>query len=212
MRLLYNTDQKCKYLWYNVALYLTILYGSIFYSMLSIDTIDLFTSDCGLGACTKNDFFTQEKRLSILNLSQCILSLLVLKIGGNAIYKIFIPMSESITVNIIYMLSKLFKKINFIKQSAGSPGSSEIYIACSSISKMRHLSEEMEKKYLLNCLKNNNSDNAIFSIDQMDEMFILQIQSVSNKFVESQVKTLNRSFFYFYHSCSNFLHSVVFLL
>ncbi|MCJ7638180.1 MAG: SAM-dependent methyltransferase, partial [Nitrososphaeraceae archaeon] len=51
-------------------------------------SVDLFTSDCGLGAISKSDFFDQEKRLSILNFAQCLIALLVLRIGGNAVFKV----------------------------------------------------------------------------------------------------------------------------
>ena len=157
-------------------------------------TLDLFTSDCGLGATSKSDFFDQEKRLSILNFSQCLIALTTLKIGGNAVFKVFIPLVESITVSVLFLLMKHFKNVYFIKQSAGSPGSSEIYVIA--LNKTRHLEDDL-KNYLYDCLKNFDSNNALFPKETFDSKFINQIEAIGVKFAEDQIDTMNRSTFYY---------------
>lgn len=157
-------------------------------------TVDLFTSDCGLGAISKSDFFDQEKRLSILNFAQCLIALLTLKIGGNAVFKVFVPLSESITVSILYLIMKHFKTVSFVKQSAGSPGSSEIYMIA--LGKVKHLDDDL-RDYLFDCLKNFNSDCALFPKEMYDSKFINQVEHIGAKFTEDQIDTLNRSTFYY---------------
>ena len=130
--------------------------------------------------------------MSHLNYSQCLISLLTLKIGGNGVYKIFLPLAESITVSIIYLLVKHFEHIYFVKQSAGSPGSSEIYMIA--INKLHHLDNE---EYLLYCFENFNNNLALFPKEIYDEYYLLQMHRISKDFVDKQIETLNRSIFYY---------------
>ena len=151
--------------------------------------IDVFTSDCGLGA---NEDFEQECSLSFLSISQLILGLLVLKIGGHLVCKIFIPFTKPLTLSILYIYTMYFEKIHIIKQASGSLGSSEVYII--GINKKEHLSE-YNKQTLLNVLENIDMDKSLF--DNFQDLFIDEINEISKTFIKIQEEYLNRSFFYY---------------
>ena len=151
--------------------------------------IDVFTSDCGLGA---NEDFEQECSLSFLSISQLILGLLVLKIGGNLVCKIFIPFTKPLSISILYIYTMYFEKIHIIKQASGSLGSSEVYII--GLNKKEHLLEH-NKQILLNVLENIDMNKSLF--DNFPLLFINEINETSQTFIKIQEEYLNRSFFYY---------------
>jgi hypothetical protein len=89
---------------------------------------------------------------------------------------------------------KHFNKVYFVKQSAGSPGSSEIYVVA--LDKFRHLDDKL-RDYLYDCLKNFNSDHALFPKEIYDSKFLNQVENVGARFAEDQIDTLSRSTFYY---------------
>lgn len=157
------------------------------------ESIDFISSDCGLGSCEQADFFDQEKRLSILNFAQCFISLLVLRQGGNAALKIFLPMAESCTISFIYLMTTFFKDVRLVKQVSGSPGSSEIYLIC--IDKNKKIDSIKDKLYYV--LKNYDPDKSLFPLDSISDNFIAQMKNIADELVDKQIKTINRSIYYF---------------
>ena len=151
--------------------------------------IDVFTSDCGLGA---NEDFEQECSLSFLSISQLILGLLVLKIGGNLVCKIFIPFTKPLSISILYIYTMYFEKIHIIKPSAGSLANSEVYIV--GINKKEHLSEH-NRKILFNVLENIDMDKFLF--DNFPDLFIDEINKIVKSFIKIQDDFLQKSFYYY---------------
>jgi hypothetical protein len=151
--------------------------------------IDIFTSDCGLGA---NEEFEQEGSLCFLSISQLLLGLLVLKIGGTAICKIFIPFTKPLSLSILYIYTMYFEKIHIIKPSSGSLANSEVYII--GINKKYHLSEN-NKKVLFDVLENIDMDKSLFI--NFSDNFIEEIGELSNMFIHLQEEYLNRSYYYY---------------
>lgn len=151
--------------------------------------IDIFTSDCGLGA---NEEFEQEESLCFLSISQLLLGLLILRIGGTAICKIFIPFTKPLSLSILYIYTIYFEKVHIIKPSSGNLGNSEVYII--GINKKYHLSEN-NKKVLFDVLENVNMDKTLFH--NFNDSFIDEIQNLSNMFISLQEEYLNRSYYYY---------------
>jgi hypothetical protein len=151
--------------------------------------IDIFTSDCGLGA---NEEFEQEGSLCFLSISQLLLGLLILKIGGTAICKIFIPFTKPLSLSILYIYTIYFEKIHIIKPSSGSLANSEVYII--GINKKYHLSEN-NKKVLFDVLENIDMDKSLFN--NFSDKFIEEIAELSNMFIRLQEEYINRSYFYY---------------
>ena len=151
--------------------------------------IDIFTSDCGLGA---NEEFEQEESLCFLSISQLLLGLLVLRIGGTAICKIFIPFTKPLSLSILYIYTMYFEKIHIIKPSSGSLANSEVYII--GINKKYHLSEN-NKNVLFDVLEKIDMDKSLFN--NFPDKFIEEIAELSNMFIRLQEEYLNRSYFYY---------------
>jgi hypothetical protein len=153
--------------------------------------IDIYTSDCGLSA---NEDFEQESSLSFLSISQLLLGLMILKIGGSAVCKVFIPFTKPLTISILYIYTLYFEKVHIIKQASGSLGSSEVYIV--GINKKEHLSETIKNK-LFDVLENMDMDKMLFTSSQITDNFISKVNEVSYKFIDMQKKYLFRSFYYY---------------
>lgn len=151
--------------------------------------IDVFTSDCGLGA---NEEYEQECSLCFLSISQLILGLLLLKIGGHLVCKIFIPFTKPLSLSILYIYTMYFEKIHIIKPSAGSLANSEVYII--GLNKKEHLSE-YNREILFNVLENINMDKSLF--DSFPKLFIDEINEISKTFIKLQEDFLEKSFYYY---------------
>ena len=161
----------------------------LYYENKYKDKIDIFTSDCGLGA---NEEFEQEDSLCFLSISQLLLGLLILKIGGTAICKIFIPFTKSLSLSILYIYTLYFEKIHIIKPSSGNLGNSEVYII--GINKKYHLSEN-NKKILFDVLENVDMNKTLFN--NYSYKFIDEIKNLSNMFINLQEEYLNRTYYYY---------------
>jgi hypothetical protein len=155
------------------------------------NSVDLFTSDCGLSADTAEDMMNQEERLSILNLMQTFISLSSVKVGGHSVVKIFLPLSKPVSISIIYLFYLYFEEIYFTKQASGSLGSSEIYLVAKN--KKYELSEQHRK--IIKDIK-MFFDPDIHMFTNYDKNFITELLNITNKFVNVQMDYLNRSFFY----------------
>jgi hypothetical protein len=156
-------------------------------------SIDLFTSDCGLGSSTKYDFYNQELKNSKLCFSQCLIALETVKISGNALFKVYTPFSEVSTLSIIFLMMKHFEFLYFVKQLTGGPENSEVYIVGKN--KLKHLDEEMEN-YLFDCLDNYDPKLALFPFEIYNKYFVMQMEKITKKFLDRQIKNLVRTFYY----------------
>jgi len=155
--------------------------------------IDLFTSDCGLGSTTKYDFYNQEIKNSKLCFSQCLIALETVRIGGNALFKVYTPFSEVSTLSTIFLMMKHFEFIYFVKQLTGGPENSEVYIVGKN--KLKHLDEDMER-YLFDCLANYDPKLALFPFGIYNKYFVMQMEKITEKFLDRQIKNLVRTFYY----------------
>lgn len=157
-----------------------------------LQNIDLFTSDCGLGLSNK-EFNEQEKILSILNYSQIMICLSVLPKGKHCILKAFIPLAESVTVSLLYLMYCVFDRLYVCKPVTSRPGSSEVYIIGK---EYKGISKDyLERLYKI--LENYDPHKSIFKREDIPESFMAQVMSCSETFVNQQVDTISRSFFYY---------------
>jgi hypothetical protein len=178
-----------KWLWGNDGTGDITNIDNIQYFMNKYNEIDFFTSDCGLEC--KNDMLNQEKNMSLLNICQIFIGLLVLKIGGNAIFKVFLPLVEDNTISYIKLLTKYFDDIIFIKQASGTPESSEIYIIAKN--KLKHL-KTIDKDMIFEHIK--NFDNKPLNIS-IDNIFLSKLFDITKKLIKNQTNYLYKIFYYY---------------
>ena len=157
-----------------------------------LTNLDFVTSDCGLSTEQK-EMNEQEGFLSILNYAQVLSAIYILSIGSDAVFKAFIPLSESITVSILYLLYCLFDELYVVKPSTSRKINSEIYFVCK---RFRGYPEALDER-LFYILNNYNSEKAIFKRQDMSDEFINQIERCSYIFVREQIESI-WDFFYYY--------------
>lgn len=155
-------------------------------------SVDLITSDCGMGQETRAEYFLQEITMSKANFSQILISLIVLKLGGSGVFKYFIPFTKPLTVSVIYLLSRFFEQVYIVKPVNSSPTNNEIYFVA--INKLYDLSEknyDLFKNFL------NNFDTETYLFKEIDDMFMKQLNDIIYRLVNSQIDQL-KTVYYLY--------------
>lgn len=150
--------------------------------------INLYTSDCGLNP--SEEFEEQETFMSKINLAQVILCLKSLSNGGNAVFKMYMPLAEPITRSILLLLYNNFRKLSIVKQIAGSPGSSEVYLVCEGYDPY-----EIDFEYLIERLKHFNPKLDLY--DNYPNEFNDFIEDAVTTFVQKQLMIIKRNFYYY---------------
>jgi len=153
-------------------------------------SIDLMTSDCGYIELYED--YDSDKMLSLLNYCQMILGLLLLKIGGNIVGKIFLPIDSPLLISIIFIYNLYFADVHIIKQESGNLFSSEVYIV--GISKLKHL-DEITKKNLLDVIKDFDTKKTLFDI--FPSKFIEDLRSTSKKLMSVIEDNIDMLLFYY---------------
>jgi cap2 methyltransferase len=156
-----------------------------------IKKCNLITMDCGL--CIKN-YNEQERELLFLFLSSVTISLTVLNKNGTLILKTFLPLVESLSVSIIYLLYCVFDKLYFTKPMASSPGSSEIYIVCINY---KHLINNKMKNYLFDNLKNFKVNKSLFPVHIYNNIFLEQYEKYITLLINKQIKSIQKNLYYY---------------
>jgi hypothetical protein len=166
---------------------------NIKYFEKNITSVDFFTSDCGQECVTKKDMLEQEKKLSILTICQFFICLLTLKEGGNGVFKVFLPLAEDNSISYVKFLSNYFEELIFVKQAAGSPGSSEIYIIAKN--KTKQLESAMSDMIYDHIKTFNNQPLPVL----INNSFKTKLYGILKKLVDGQINYLHRSFYYYDH-------------
>jgi hypothetical protein len=155
--------------------------------------IDLITSDVGL-KIPVNMYNEQERYTSHVNFSQILSILSIISVGKVAIFKTFIPLSEPITVSLLYILSCSFESITISKPLTSHPSSSEVYVICKKFKSFpKKISDRMF--YLLD---NFDSNNMIVPSEMIPKTFIDNLIKCSEIFTTRQIESIERSLDYRY--------------
>ncbi|AYV85094.1 MAG: putative FtsJ-like methyltransferase [Satyrvirus sp.] len=156
--------------------------------------IDFMTSDAGL-QCKPSELNEQESYLSKINMGQIICILACLPFGKSALFKTFLPMSEPLTISMIYLISHLFEKVTLTKPVASHSPNSEVYII---LNKYKGI-----KNNILDILYQMLDDPKITSktllFESFDQTFIKSYTCAIEKLVTRQIKSLNKHYYYYYH-------------
>ena len=152
----------------------------------NLQHVNFFTSDCGLDS--SDDFEEQECHMAQINLAQVICCLRILEKGGSAIFKMYIPFSEPSNVSLLYLLHCCFNKLNIVKQIAGSPGSSEVYIVC------ENYLTRYDTAYLMRQLVAFDSKVLLYTIPAS---FLKFLEDSVRELVKRQLMILKRNFYYY---------------
>jgi len=163
---------------------------NILYIKNKYKNIDFYTSDCGI----EYDSLDQENSMILLNYSQILIGLIVNKIGGHLLVKIFLPLSKPLSFCLIFLLHQFYDKLYFIRSSGGSLVSSEFYLI--GFNKLRNLNDN-EFNELIKIYKMDNIDVNYSFYEEIPEYFFNKLNEISENFIKTQIKFLKRSFIYF---------------
>lgn len=149
------------------------------------EKVDLFTSDCGFGASTRYEYNEQESVMGMINVAQILSGLITLKIGGNAVFKLYIPFTTPVSISLMYILCHFFNDVIVSKPLTGSPTNNEIYVIA--ISKNTSLTERSER-ILTGFI--NNFDNGVYLSPHIDNNFVDQLNHISKIITNNQIDNL----------------------
>src|SRR6202034_4489910 len=88
---------------------------------------DFMTADGGL-YCSPNNLNEQEAYLAKINMGQIVCIFACLSVGKAAVFKTFLPISEPLTISMMYLVTHLFESVSMMKPVSSHSYNSEIYI------------------------------------------------------------------------------------
>lgn len=160
-----------------------------------LQNIDFVTADAGMQIPPK-ELNEQESKLAKINMGQIICILACLAKGKNAIFKTFLPMTEPLTVSMIYLLTYLFESISMIKPTGSRGCNSEIYIVLKGYKSIK----KSDLTILYNLLDDPliTSKSVLFDFYNND-LFMESYVKCTSIFIERQIQTLQRNYYYYYN-------------
>lgn len=159
-----------------------------------LQDIDFMTADAGL-QCKPSELNEQEAFLGKINMGQIVCILACLPLGKSAIFKTFLPMSEPLTISMIYLVTHLFDNVSVVKPKTSHPTNSEVYI---SLQGYRGINQAvLELLYIMLDEEKVTSKTLLFNKIDM-EFFKVYMNNISS-LIDRQIMFLNRSYYYYYH-------------
>jgi len=115
----------------------------------------------------------------------------LLPINKHAIFKIFIPLSNSLIISILYLLSCVFKTIKLINSSIGNDDRIDIYCVC--IEYLGYNIIPVNIKTRLKYLLNNDINNSIFPQTIIPDTFYNNLKNINDYFCQNKINLLKNS-------------------
>ena len=156
--------------------------------------IDFMTADAGL-QCRPSDLNEQEAFLGKINMGQIICILACLAVGKSAIFKTFLPMSEPLTISMMYLVTHLFANVSIVKPCTSHSTNSEVYIVLRGYKGVKPTI--LELLYAMLDDPKITSKTLLFS--QIDMTFFESYTGAVSKLIDREIESLNQSYYYYYH-------------
>ena len=159
--------------------------------------INLITADGGirLDPLMINE---QELQMSKIILGEVITILACLQINGNAIIKMFLPMSEPLTISLVYLLTIYFNEVFVTKPQSSHSDNSEIYLILIGYKGIpKHTLETLYQ--LLNDIVNDEITTKTLLFQEIPHVFMKSYTKIINSYINRQIQSLSRSYYYYYH-------------
>lgn len=154
--------------------------------------VDFVMVDGGMNVDDEN---MQEIILKQLILCQCLVSLAIVRDGGNAIIKLF-DCFTMFTVGLVFLMYKSFREICIVKPNSSRPANSERYLIC----RFKRSSDDDIEQYL-NCINlqmwygNPEVVELIpFEVLSQDKSFIKYIKDSNSSIGRNQIISLKNIF------------------
>ncbi|QGR54070.1 ftsj-like methyltransferase [Moumouvirus maliensis] len=166
-----------------------------YYKSLEIlKDVDFMTADAGI-LCKGNELNNQESILSKVNMGQIICILSCLPKNKSAVFKTFLPMSEPLTISLMYLLTIKFNHVTLFKPMASNSSNSEIYVILEDFKGIS--SQDLNILYIL--LDDPKITNKTLLFENISEKFMKSYSNSITKLIERQIYSLNRNYYYYFH-------------
>jgi len=164
------------------------LLTNIEYFKEKLDKVDFITSDCGIcvDKCMLNKY---EELIAETDYAQFINTLNLLKVGGSAIIKTFIPLKIASNVCIIYMLTTVFEEVYLSKPITSRPQNSEVYLVCKKFLGIENAQLNELKKILDKSINKKFNANLNW-IENIPQSFINQLEDYVLDITRQQISYL----------------------
>jgi len=150
------------------------------------EDLNLITSDCGKRTGSKR-FNLQEKDMIYLNISQIRAILYILPVGGDCIFKTFLPLVIPLNISLIYIMHLYFENIKIYKPGI-NPSSSEVYVICKNYK--NKISEELLLQLFNITEKNIKLNEYIIPISQS---FIVNYTTIICELMNKNMLSVKKS-------------------
>lgn len=158
--------------------------------------IDIIICDPGM-KITPDKFNEQESYMLLLILEQLYTSLQLLPLNKILITKIYLPLAESLSIQILYLLSLCFETVKVVKPLSSHASSSEIFCICYNYN--GNIQDAINKNIKSILTK---KDITLNIFETIPENFIEQIVHISDVLVVKQINSIKRSLYlrhYYYY-------------
>lgn len=159
-----------------------------------LQNLDFMTADAGL-QCDPRELNEQEAFLGKINMGQIVCILACLPKGKSAIFKTFIPMSEPLTISLMYLVTQLFGTVSITKPSTSHSTNSEVYIV---LNNYKGIEPDL-LEILYNLLDDPKITSKSLLFSQIDRIFFKTYIDSINNLIDRQISSLQRSYYYYYH-------------
>ncbi|XWV26025.1 putative FtsJ-like methyltransferase [Tupanvirus soda lake] len=159
-----------------------------------LKNIDFMTADAGL-QCDPTELNEQEAFLGKINMGQIICILACLPIGKSAIFKTFLPMSEPLTISMIYLVTHLFENVTIVKPSTSHSTNSEVYIV---LQKYKGIDKNI-LEILYSMLDDVKITSKTLLFPKIDADFFKSYMGIVGQLIDRQISSLSRNYYYYYN-------------
>lgn len=156
-----------------------------------LQNINFMTADGGLQIPIP-ELNEQESYVSKIIYGEVLTILGCLVKGGNAIIKMFLPLAEPLTISVIYLINIVFHETRIFKPQTSNSPNSEVYFILRDYKK--NCDTIINK--LIETIDEVDSDCYLFNIS---EYFMREHEQISSAFIDRQIKSLNRCYYYYYN-------------
>jgi len=150
-------------------------------------TIDLITADGGVDF--SENFNNQEHTATKLIIAQVIYAITMQSNGGNFVLKVFDIFLKS-TVDVLYLLSSLYKEVYIMKPKTSRFANSEKYVVCKGFNMNKNYNKIIHKFH--DNFYNFNSELNIQSFlkFQHDRTYLTRVEEINAIFGENQIENI----------------------
>lgn len=159
-----------------------------------LKNLDFMTADAGL-QCHPTELNEQEAYLGKINMGQIICILACLPINKSAIFKTFLPMSEPLTISMMYLTTHLFTAVSIVKPTTSHSSNSEVYIVLRGYKGI----DQNTLEILYGLLDDPKITSKTLLFPKIDMSFFSSYMSNVSSFIDRQIQSLTTSYFYYYN-------------